>query len=189
MKDVLFINACVRKESRTLELAKHVLSNIPGEVDEVKLYDLQLSPLNLEGMEKRTIANVNKDFSDGMFNLAKQFSKAETIVIAAPYWDLMFPAILKDYFENITISGLTFVYGEDGRPRGLCNAKKLIYVTTSGGPIICNFGYDYTCALAKMFYGIKEVQYVSAQGLDIHGADTSTILENAKKAYIVDINK
>ena len=142
MGKILFINACVRPSSRTLDLAKHVLSKLSGNVEEVKLYNEELMPLNLEEMELRDKSAKTKDFSSSVFNHAKQFANAETIVIAAPYWDLMFPAVVKCYFENITVNGLTFAYGENGIPYGLCKAKKLIYVTTSGGPIIYNFGFN-----------------------------------------------
>ena len=180
MEKILFINACVRPSSRTLELAKHVLSKLSGRVEEVKLYNEQLLPLGLEEMELRDKSSKSKDFSHGLFNYAKQFANAETIVIAAPYWDLSFPAGLKSYFENITVNGLTFAYGENGIPYGLCKAKKLIYVTTSGGPIIYNFGFDYVSVLAKNFYGINDVQLVKAEGLDIYGADVSSIIKKAK---------
>jgi FMN-dependent NADH-azoreductase len=115
--------------------------------------------------------------------LAKQFASAETIVIATPYWDLSFPAVVKTYFENITVTGLTFAYGNDGIPQGLCNGKRLIYVTTAGGPIVYNFGYDYVSTLAKGFYGIKDVQCVKAEGLDIYGADVLSIMDKAKKSF------
>ena len=180
MEKILFINACVRPNSRTLELAKYVLEQLSGEVDEVKLYEQKLAPLDLEEMELRDKSSKNKNFTNSIFNHAKQFANAETIVIAAPYWDLMFPAVLKCYFENITVNGLTFAYGENGIPYGLCKAKKLIYVTTSGGPIIYNFGFDYVSALAKSFYGINDVQLVKAEGLDIYGADVSSIIDKAK---------
>ena len=180
MEKILFINACVRPSSRTLDLAKHLLSKLYGRVEEVKLYNEQLLPLSLKEMELRDKSAKNKDFSDSQFNHAKQFANADIIVIAAPYWDLMFPAVLKSYFENITVNGLTFVYGENGIPYGLCKGKRLIYVTTSGGPIIYNFGFDYVSALAKNFYGINDVQLVKAEGLDIYGADVSSILEKAK---------
>ena len=93
-----------------------------------------------------------------------------------------FELLKEKNFEKITVNGLTFVYGENGIPYGLCKAKKLIYVTTSGGPIVYNFGYDYVEALAKCFYGINEVQFVSAQGLDIYGADVTKILEEVKQS-------
>ena len=186
MSEILFINACVRENSRTLELAKHVLDKLSGEVDEVRLYDVELPPLSVDGMKTRDEAARAKDFSDGIFDLAWQFANAKTIVLAAPYWDMMFPAVVKSYFENVTVNGLTFRYGEKGIPVGLCKAERLIYVTTSGGPIMKSFGYDYVCALARSFYGIKDVRCISAEGLDIRGADVEAILSSAKNAVTED---
>ena len=184
MAKILFINGCVRKNSRTLELAKYVLEKLSGEVEEVNLYEKELSPLSLQEMEIRDKAALAKDFSSDAFSLARQFSDAETIVLAAPYWDLMFPAVVKTYFEKVTVNGLTFAYSEEGVPQGLCKGKRLIYVVTSGGPIVRNFGYEYVSALAKGFYGIKEVLCVSAQGLDVYGADVAQIMRSAKEAII-----
>ena len=183
MEKILFINACVRPNSRTLELANYVLTRLSGKVEEVELYKEDLSPLTLEEMEIRNKSFKNKDFSNEIFTLSKQFACADVIVIAAPYWDMMFPAVVKNYFEKITVNGLTFAYGENGIPYGLCKAKKLIYVTTSGGPIVYNFGFDYVSALAKCFYGITEVQFVSAEGLDVYGADVTKILEETKRVF------
>lgn len=179
MDKILFLNGCARKKSRTLELAEYVLSFLSGEREDVDLYNLKLSPLDEKCLEIRAKSSISNDFSDNCFELAKRFSQADTIVIAAPYWDLMFPAAVKLYFESVTVSGLTFVYGENGIPKGLCKAKRLIYVTTSGGPIIHNFGFEYVAALAKSFYGINEVKFISAQGLDIEGADADTIMRGA----------
>ena len=183
MEKILFVNACVRPNSRTLDLAKHVIERLSGNVEEVNLYDQELLPLALKEMELRDKSAKNKDFSSEIFSLPKQFAKADVIVIAAPYWDLTFPAVVKNYFEKITVNGLTFAYGKNGIPYGLCNAKSLIYVTTSGGPITYNFGYDYIATLAKCFYGINKVQCVTAQGLDVYGADVTKIMETAKRSF------
>ena len=188
MSEILFVNACVRENSRTLELAKHVLKKIGGEFDEVKLYQSDISPLDFNGLIERTSASKIKDFSNSSFDLARQFVTAKTIVIAAPYWDLMFPAVLKVYLEAITVNGLTFVYSEKGIPTGLCNAERLIYVTTSGGQIIKNFGFDYVSALARTFYGIKNVKCISAEGLDICGVDVDSILQSAKKSIMLELD-
>jgi FMN-dependent NADH-azoreductase len=185
MEKVLFINACVRPNSRTLELAQHVLEKLSCQVEEVKLYEEDLSPLTLKEMELRDKSAKEQDFSNDIFSLPKQFAGADVIVIGAPYWDMMFPAILKNYFEKVTVNGLTFAYGKNGIPYGLCKAKRLIYVTTSGGPIFNNFGYDYVTALAKGFYGIPDVQFVSAEGLDVYGADVNKIMEEAKQSLEV----
>ena len=189
MAEILFVNACVRPNSRTLELASHVLGKLSGEVAELKLYEEKLAPLDLAEMEIRDKAAKTKDFSAGVFALARQFACAETIVLAAPYWDLMFPAVVKTYFEKITVNGLTFAYGADGIPQGLCSAKRLIYVTTAGGPIVHNFGYEYVSALCKGFYGIKEVECVCAEGLDVYGADVTKIMSNAKESFQSKTNK
>ena len=182
MPKTLFVNACVRENSRTQELAECVLAKIGGAFEEVRLYETDLVPLDVAGMKERDAAHAAGDFSAARFELARQFASCETIVIAAPYWDLMFPAVLKMYFEAITVNGLTFAYGENGIPYGLCQAKRLIYVTTAGGPIVMNFGFDYTCALAKSFYGIRDVRCISAEMLDIRGADAEAILRRAKEA-------
>ena len=183
MKKVLYINACVRPNSRTAELANCVLEKLSGEVEEVRLYEEELSPLTLQELTKREESAKSKDFSDDIYRLAKQFSQADIVVVAAPYWDMMFPAVVKNYFEKITVNGLTFAYGKNGIPYGLCKAEKLIYVTTAGGPIFHNFGYEYVAALSKGFYGISEAQCVKAEGLDIFGADVAKIMEEAKRGY------
>ena len=186
MSKILFVNACVRQQSRTLSLAKYVLGTLEGDVEEVKLDEVKLYPLNGEIMAERDDACSRKDFSSPMFDLGKKFATADTIVIAAPYWDLMFPASLKTFLETITVNDLTFTYNDRGIPQGLCKGTKLIYVTTSGGPIHFNFGYDYVSTLARGLFGIKDVQCVKAEGLDIHGADVEKILAEAKESFALE---
>ena len=174
---ILFINACVRADSRTLELSRHLISNLKGNVTEVNLYKENILPLDGEGLKKREL----HDYSGEEFKFAKEFRDADIIIVAAPFWDLSFPSMLKVYFENITVSGLTFEYADKGRTVGKCNAKKLCYVTTSGGYIgENNFGFEYVSALAKNFFGIEDVSFYSAEGLDISGADVKAIMEKAK---------
>jgi FMN-dependent NADH-azoreductase len=164
-----------------MELAEALLRKLKGEVQEIKLNEMGLTVLDLNGMEKRNRADQNQDFSDPLFAAAKQFAAAEIIVIAAPYWDLMFPAVLKVYLESITVAGITFRYTPQGRPEGLCKAKALHYVTTSGGFIGQNdFGFSYVKALAQSFFGIDEIHRYAAEGLDIFGADVDAILGKVK---------
>ncbi len=181
MDNILLINACVRPGSRTLELAKTLLTRLDGQVQEVRLQELSLPVLDLQNMEKRDRAAKENEFSDPIFDAAKQFAAADVIVIAAPYWDLMFPAALKAYLENIIVAGVTFFYGAQGRPQSLCKAKVLHYVTTSGGFIGQNdFGFSYIRALAHNFFGITELHRYSAEGLDIFGTDVEKVMLQAK---------
>ena len=168
MKEILFINACVRPQSRTLELAKSLLEKTEGEIQRLDLYDTQLKPLDAQGIAFREQASKEQDFSNEVFDLAKQFANADTIVIAAPYWDLLFPAVLRTYLEAVCVSGLTFRYTQEGRPLGLCKAKKAYYVTTAGGFIgENNFGFMYVKALFQQLFGIEQVEFISKEGLDI----------------------
>lgn len=172
----LFINACVRENSRTLILAKRLLNGLEGEIKEVNLPSLNLIPLNSY--------RINSRLSDGSLqNHAKEFAAADMIVIAAPMWDLSFPAILKIYIENITIGGITFKYTENG-PIGLCKAKKLIYISTSGGAFVQNYGYEYIKALANNLFGIHETKLFYAEGLDVWGNDVNTILDKTIEEII-----
>ena len=183
MDSVLFVNACVSPSSRTLELAQAVLGKLDGSIEEVNLDRIPMTTLDLAGIERRAQAAKKQDFSHPEFDLAKQFAAADVIVIAAPYWDLMFPASLKIYLENITVAGVTFRYSEEGRPQSLCRAKTLHYVTTSGGFIGQNdFGFSYVKALAQNFFGIMQIHRYTAEGLDIFGADVEKILCKAKAA-------
>ena len=114
-----------------------------------------------------------------MFRLARQFQQADVIVIAAPYWDLSFPAVLKAYLENIYVTGLVSEYGADGIPHGLCRAKKLYYVTTAGGPYLPDYSYDYLRALAVGCFGIPETELIKAEMLDVDGFDAQALVEQA----------
>ena len=179
--DILYINACVRTDSRTNKLAQYALNKLHGNIEEINLNIEKINPLYKEQLELRDELIKDKNYSHPMFKYAKQFANADIILISAPYWDLSFPAILKTYVENINVSGITFSYSEKGHPVSLCKAKKLIYVTTAGGPIISNdFGFGYIKTLAENFYGIKDINYIKAEGLDIFGANIQEILEKSK---------
>lgn len=180
--NILYINACVRKDSRTNELAQFALSKLQGNIEEINLNLEKIEPLHKEQLELRDNLIKEKNYNHSMFKYAKQFANADVILISAPYWDLSFPAILKTYIENINVNGITFSYSEKGYPISLCKAKKLTYITTSGGPIISDaFGFGYIKSLAENFYRINNINYIKAEGLDIFGASIQEILEKAKK--------
>ncbi|MBO4293882.1 MAG: NAD(P)H-dependent oxidoreductase [Alphaproteobacteria bacterium] len=177
---VLFINACVRKESRTKVLADYVLRKIGGDVVEVNLNEKRPEPLNLETLNQRSQLIRQGAFDDKMFLYAKEFASADIIVMAAPFWDFSFPALLKTYIEHVNVSGIVFKYSDQGI-QGLCRAQKLYYITTMGGYNTTDFGYGYVKALCNELYQIKDVRLIKAEGLDIVGNDIAGILEAARK--------
>ena len=175
----LFVNACARRDSRTKRLADHVLTQWDEPVTEVRLYELCFEPTDEAYLARRDRLISEGRFDDPMFDLARQFAAAERIVIAAPYWDLSFPAVLKQYLEKINVTGVTFFYTPEGIPRGLCRARELVYVSTAGGNYVPEeFGFGYVKALAQAYYGIPDVRLVQAVGLDLDGADAEQILRD-----------
>ena len=182
-KPILFLNACVRKESRTRRLADQLLSKLNKPFKEVRLNEIVFPTVDEAFLNMRDRCISERDFNDPVFDIARQFSEAEIIVIAAPYWDLSFPAVLKQYFEQANVVGITFAYTKEGVPVGLCRAKTLIFVTTAGGDFVPEeFGFGYIKALAQNYYGIQDVRRIEAVGLDIDGADVDAILRSAENA-------
>ena len=124
-RPILFINACVRKESRTRRLAEKLLLKLDRPYEEIRLDRLNFPAVTEEYLRMRDRLITETDFTDPMFDLARQFAEAETIVIASPYWDLSFPASLKQYLELVNVVGISFRYTEEGIPVGLCRADRL----------------------------------------------------------------
>lgn len=178
----LYINACARPESRTNRLARALLQNL-GPYEELRLYDEPLRPMTARRIARRDALLARKDYGAPMFYYARQFAAAEQIVLAAPLWDLSFPAQLKIYLENIFVTGIVTRYSETGQPVGLCQAKKLYYVSTSGGPYDPRFGFEQIRAMATENFGIPAVELIKAELLDIDGCDPEAILHKAMADY------
>lgn len=177
---VLFVNACVRSESRTLRLARHFLEHISGDVETVNLTEENILPLDDAHLCERDLLLKEGRTDAPLFRYARRFSQADTIVIAAPFWDLSFPSLLKLYMEAVSVSGITFQY-EDGRPEGLCRAEQLVYITTAGGPMFADFGFSYIKTLSEVLFGIKKTFCFKAENLDVDGADTDSLLKTAEE--------
>lgn len=181
MNKILFVNACVRKESRTMKLAEKLLMKLDEPYEEIRLENIAFPVVSEEYLNTRDGLISEGDFQNSMFDLARQFSEAGIIVIAAPYWDMSFPSMLKQYMEQINVVGITFKYSEDGIPIGLCKANMLLYVTTAGGHYVPEeFGFGYVKALAQNYYGIQDVRQIEAIGLDIDGADVNAIIRDVE---------
>lgn len=178
----LFIDSCIREDSRTNILAEAFMEKHPGDWKTLSLVDLGLKPLNEERLDAR-MAYLNKgDFNNPAFDLAKEFAEAEEILIASPYYDYSFSALLKTYIENIYIIGIVSRYDETGRPIGLCRAKRLTYITTAGGPYDPSYSYEYIKRIATECFGIEECDLIYAENLDIVGYDATAIIEAKRKS-------
>ena len=175
---ILYANACVRKESRTDRIARALIEKrFAGcETEEVLLVNENLKPLDANMLSERDKIIADESWDNPLCRYAVQFAAADAIVISAPYWDGSFPSLLKLYIENIYITGIVSRYGPDGRPVGMCNAKKLYYVTTAGGPYNPAFSFDHISDLATTCFGIPETELIKAEMLDVFGFDAEAIV-------------
>lgn len=80
MKKILFINACVRPKSRTYRLAKQVLDQMEGTVEEVNLEQEKIKPLDWETLQLRDDCVSRKEFAAPLLRYARQFIEADGIV-------------------------------------------------------------------------------------------------------------
>ncbi|MFA6689589.1 MAG: NAD(P)H-dependent oxidoreductase [Sphaerochaetaceae bacterium] len=191
MDSLLYIDSCTRPApaSRTATLGEAFLDAYskthPGtQIDRTILRDMDLRPYRLKEVDERIAHIKRKEFDIPMFALARRFAAADTIVIAAPFWDCSFPSMLKLYFEHVCAQDITFGYTAEGQI-GLCKATDLVYITTrgdeyrpSGEPDEMEMASPTIRAMAKMF-GIPTCTFIAAGGLDIAGNDPQAILEQA----------
>lgn len=185
--NILYIDSCIRKgKSRTKYLADEFISAIhhtPGGKNIIirELMDMELTYLNGDFFQQREELLAKGERNHPRFDYAHEFAGADKIIIAAPFWDLSIPALLKVYIENISVDGITFYCDEKGM-HGKCKADTMIFITTRGsvtkdGPL--EMGSKYIKALCNM-YGIENYACLVAEGLDLDGAETGMILEEAK---------
>lgn len=156
----------MRPESRTHRIAEPLIKELE------KSYEIET--ISLEGSNYPCVdSNVLVDRNNGIVpeeyaQTARKIAEADRIVIAAPYWDMSFPSILKVFFENMSLFGITFD-SSNKECFGLCRCEKVLYITTRGMDIPTGSPREqatpYLKALSSL-WGLGEVITISAQNLD-----------------------
>jgi len=122
------VDACVRgAESRSRMLAERFLSSYAAANPDTAILhrDLmrdRLEPQYPEVLARRDALAAAGKLDDPLFADAWQFARADRIVLAAPFWELSFPAILRIYLERVSMRDITFGYKESGLV-GRCRAR------------------------------------------------------------------
>lgn len=167
MKKLLYIDACIRnKESRTKRIATPIIEALKERYD---MDTLVLNELDLEIVKEELIKNRNSGKIDETVMLwAEMVRDADRIVIAAPFWDMSFPAALKVFFELCSIFDVTFK-SDDKTCFGNCRAEKMLYITTRGMNISTGDELEQATPYLKALswlWGIGPLQVVAAQNMD-----------------------
>jgi FMN-dependent NADH-azoreductase len=190
MSKVLYIKANAKPEgkSRTFKVSdnfveKYKKAHPEDEITTLNLYKENIDFLPMGELDLILRPDMGRDRNHPILKYAYQFLEADKIIIAAPFWNLGFPAILKAYLDYITINGITFKYTEEG-PVGLCSGKKAIHFVARGGNYSTEpyssfeMGDRYLRTLLG-FMGIQDFTTIAAEGLDVVGNDENEILNDA----------
>ncbi|GIM29103.1 FMN-dependent NADH-azoreductase 2 [Clostridium polyendosporum] len=188
MSKIIYIKANAKPEgqSRTFKISDSFIEDYkkfhPN--DEIITLDLYKEGINFLTEEGITLhaptPGEGKDHP--ILKYAYQFAEADKYIIAAPMWNLSFPAILKAYIDYICVTGITFKYTAEG-PVGLCEGKKALHFVTRGGeysegPAAAYEMGDRYLRTIFGFLGIKDFTTISANKVNVIGEDIEAILEN-----------
>ena len=186
MTDVLFIDCCIRGEqSRTRKLAEAFLAELKKRddvsIERLTLMDEPIIPFSNGFFWQRERLLEQGELNHPRFRYAHRFQRADRIVIAAPFWDLSFPALLKVHIENLCVQGITFDCDEKNGCYGVCRAEKMLFLTTRGGAMEGRPNENGTKYLSDMaqFFGIPSFEAIAADALDMGLEPVETILNRA----------
>ena len=185
MSKVLYIKANIKNEgeSRTFKVSNSFVeeykkNNPEDEIITLDLYKENIDFLRHDDLGKLFGPKDEESKNISILKYAYQFADADKYIIAAPMWNLSFPAILKAYIDYVSVSGITFKYTAEG-PVGLLNNKKAVHIVSRGG------GYDNSpyemgdryLRTILGFFGIKDIETIAIDNLDVIGVNVEEKVE------------
>ena len=167
MKKLVVIDACIRgEESRTRRMAEPIVGALAKryEITRFDLTEMDIKPLTPATYAERAAGKVPQ----WALEAARTVAEADRIVVVAPFWDMSFPAVVKVFFEHISLFDITFT--DNGRSCvGLCKCEKVMYITTRGMNIPTGDareqGSSYLQALSRL-WDLGTVLTVAAWNMD-----------------------
>ena len=185
MSKVLYIKANIKNEgeSRTFKVSdsfveEYKRNNPKDEIITLDLYKENIDFLRADDLGKLFGPKDEESKNNSILKYAYEFADADKYIIAAPMWNLSFPAILKAYIDYVSVSGITFKYTAEG-PVGLLNNKKAVHIVSRGG------GYDNSpyemgdryLRTILGFFGIKDIETIAIDNLDVIGVNVEEKVE------------
>lgn len=183
-KELLYIS--VNSKPEELSASKTVARNFINKflevnedfhVKEVDLYKEHIPRLMYQYFEDRNsiinedalnkLSDFDKKEVKKIRQLCDEFISADMYVIAAPMWNLSFPAPLKEYIDCIVQNDKTIKIEKGKKPKGLLKDKyrALVYIQSSGGKVpwvldpIMDKGENYVSSIMKTI-GIERVDEI-----------------------------
>lgn len=171
MKSLVYIDACMRKESRTRRIAEPIISKLSERyaITKFVINELLLQIIKEDRIQQRMHGN----YDSQSLSWAKMIRDTDWIVIAAPFWDMSYPAALKNFLELCSIFNATFK-SDDKTCYGNCKVEKLLYITTRGMDISTGDPLEQATPYLKALswlWGIGPMDVIATQNMDYVSED------------------
>ena len=154
--------------SRALSAA--VVAQVRAQQPDVEVIHRDLSGAHaLPHLDGSALAQADAVLAARAARVLEEFLAADVVVIGAPMYNFGIPSQLKAWIDRIAVAGKTFRYTANG-PEGLAGGKRVIVAATYGGMHVDNAGTNFVEPYLRQlfaFMGIRDVEFVSAQGLSV----------------------
>jgi len=191
MKTLVILSSILGEQSHSSTLARHALDRI-RQADpqaEVTVRDLGADPVpyfdaatagalftaaEARTPEQRRIVALSDE-------LVAELFAADRVVFAVPIYNFGVPAQLKSYFDLVARAGVTFRYTAEG-PQGLVQGKQATVLYARGG-VAEGTPLDMVTPFLRTFLGfigMKDIEFVAAEGLKMGDAARSRGLSLAR---------
>lgn len=191
MKRILFIHSSLfGDDSASTQVGQSLVEGLMGEhpgsvVTRLDLANDTLPHLGAAEFSSWTIPEDQRDESQRYLanrsdRLIEQLMSHDTLVLAAPMYNLGIPSTLKAWIDRVSRAGKTFRYTSEG-PQGMLKHMRAYLVFARGGiyrdtPLDTQTGY-LKSVLGLM--GIDAIETIFAEGLNMGGDARQQSLANA----------
>jgi FMN-dependent NADH-azoreductase len=159
------------------------------------------STLVVRDLVANPLPHIDPDYSSGIYTPAEartprqaevvavsdavldELFAADTVILATGFINFGISSTLKSWIDNISRSGRSFTYGENG-PKGLVSGKKVYVVLASGGiysegaAVQLDHAIPYLLSVLG-FLGMTDVEVIRVEGVGMGPEATAAALDKA----------
>lgn len=191
MKLLHIDSSALGDQSVTRELSAAIVARWQEALPGLAIERLDLDANPIPHLTARTLNRADAICNEKDDGMVQQFLEADVIVIGAPMYNFAIPSTLKAWIDRITVRGKTFRYTEKG-PEGLAGGKRVIVATGRGSVHGDNAPSDFQEPYLRFlfgFIGIKDVEFVRAEGVGLSPEHRAEALAKAHAAIAAPLPK
>ena len=191
-RTLVITTSILGENGQSKALAEHFIAQAESrdgvEVTHRDLVASELPHLNLAELGSWQVAEEERSAEQRALaarsdSLIEELKAHDVVVLAVPMYNFGIPSQLKAWFDRVMRAGVTFRYTENG-PQGLVAGKRAMILAARGGQYAGTEMDTQTPHLKLMLgmIGIKEVDTVFAEGLNMGEGKRDAALKEARQA-------